>query len=240
MPSSTIPDFVSGRRDVLADLSFDHLRPSIKAVAFDLDGTLCDSIMQIVLCTRLSFEAMGLPQPEENAIKGMIGKRLQEGLTSLLAEDQKHLGEELTRIYRERFAEVDEIKETRLFPWVGDLLLHLKSRGLKIAYASGKSTRGIQRSLEESILGDYCDAMCAGDEVPSKPHPAMAVITARRLGLEPYQVLGVGDAGMDVQLFQNAHCASCGVQSGVWSGDALVKLQPNLLLPHAGHLRDFL
>lgn len=233
-------NFVEGRRDLELDLSFAPWRGCIKAVAFDLDGTLCDSIMQIVKCASLSFAAMGLPIPEVNAVKGIIGKRLQEGLTDLLPADQKHLGPELTRIYRDRYAEVEGIRETRLFPWVGDLLQHLKDRGLKIAYASGKSTRGIERSLSESILGRYCDCFCAGDEVPSKPHPAMAVRVAQRLNLPCYQILGVGDAGMDVQMFQNASCVNCGVQSGVWSGTALRTLQPNLLLPDAGRLMAWL
>ncbi len=233
-------NFVEGRRDLELDLSFTPWRGCIKAVAFDLDGTLCDSIMQIVQCASLSFAAVGLPIPEVNAIKGIIGKRLQEGLTDLLAADQKHLGPEVTRIYRECFAETPEIRETRLFPWVEPMLQHLKDRGLKIAFASGKSTRGIERSLSESILGDYCDCFCAGDEVPSKPHPAMAWKTAQRLGLSCHQILGVGDAGMDVLMFQQASCVSCGVQTGVWSGDALQTLQPNLLLPYAGRLTAWL
>lgn len=233
--------FVYGRRDLTCDLSFSPFKGALRAVAFDLDGTLCDSIGQIVQCARLSFAALKLPCPDELSIKGIIGKRLQEGLESLLPPNlARERGDELTRVYREIFAELPEIRETRLFPWVPSLLAHLKDHGLKIAFASGKSRRGIERSLQESILGDYCCTFCAGDEVPSKPHPAMAQVVAQRLRLAPWMILGVGDAGMDVQMFQHASCVSCGVASGVWSSDALLTLRPNLLLPHAGWLCDFI
>ena len=233
--------FVAGRRDLTVDLSFSPFKGGIKAVAFDLDGTLCDSIGQIVQCAQLSFKALKLPCPNELAIKGIIGKKLQEGLESLLPPDLvPAFGDKVTQVYRDTFAQLPEIRETRLFPWVPALLAHLKDRGLKIAFASGKSRRGIERSLNESILGDYCTVYCAGDEVPSKPDPAMARVVAQRLHLPCAAILGVGDAGMDVELFQNASCVSCGVQSGVWSGEALLQLKPNLLLPHAGALMDFL
>ena len=232
--------FVSGRRDLCLDLSFAPFKGAVKAVAFDIDGTLCDSIWKIIKCARLAFNELKIPQPEENAIKAIIGKKLQEGLESLLPEGFMHLGDQVTHCYRDIFADLPEIRETRLFPWVGGVLRQLHESGFKIAYASGKSKRGIERSLAESVLGDYCDALCAGDEVPSKPHPAMAQLVARRLRLPTFTILGVGDAGMDVQLFQNASCVSCGVQSGVWSGEALLQLRPNLLLPHIGFLPQFL
>ncbi len=235
-----VENFTAGARDLNQDLSFAPFARQVKAVVFDLDGTLCDSVGQIVQCTRLTFKYLDLPQPEEDAIKAIIGKKLQEGLESLLPAEIKHRSAEVTAVYRDLFAEKPDIRETRLFPWVPELLSFLKSHGYKIGYASGRSRKGIERSLAESILGNFNDGFCAGDEVPSKPNPAMARIAAQRLGAQCHEILGVGDAGMDVQLFQNASCVSCGVQTGVWSGPALLRLKPNLLLPHAGLLPSYL
>ena len=81
---------------------------------------------------------------------------------------------------------------------------------------------------------------CAGDEVPSKPHPQMALTVARRLGIEPETMLGVGDTDMDIELFQNAKAMSAAVQTGVWSGDAIKSLNPDIIVPSLVDLKDIL
>lgn len=224
--------FVDGRRDLTLNLSWDPFVSAVRAVAFDIDGTLTDSIGQIVDCTRRTFEHCKLPQPDERAIKAMIGKKLREGLATLVEDPSDDvLVDHITQVYRDIYAEVPEIACVKLFPGIGDMLKDLRDKGYKIAYASGKSRRGILRAMDESVLGDYCDALCAGDEVPSKPAPDMMYVLSHRLRLNTFEIAGAGDAGMDVQMFQNASCVSCAVQTGVWSGEALQLLQPNLLLP---------
>ena len=52
--------------------------------------------------------------------------------------------------------------------------------------------------------------------------------------------LGVGDSGLDIKMYQNASCMSLGVQTGVWSGDALLTLKPDMLLKSIGDLTSYL
>lgn len=228
--------YVKGRRDLFLVENFKNLRPKIKAVAFDIDGTLTDSIGQIVQCTHYTFDKLKIKRIDDDVIKGMIGKKLHEGLVSILPKEYLHLQDKIADIYRQTFIEHDEIHKSIVFDGVAELFKVLKAQNIKIGYASGKSTIGIKRNLNETVLGAYCDGFCAGDEVPSKPDPKMAQVLATRLNVNCDEILGVGDAAMDVQMFQNAGCYSCGVQSGVWSGDALLTIKPDLIVPKVSDL----
>lgn len=228
--------YVKGRRDLYDVKNFESIRPRIKAIAFDIDGTITDSIGQIVACTHYTFDALNIPRVDDDIVKGMIGKKLQEGLISLLEPQYLHLSSKIADVYRQTFIEHTEIHETRIFDGIRELFEVLKSKNIKIAFASGKSTIGIKRNLTESFLGEYCDSFCAGDEVPSKPDPSMIHTLAQRLAIKENEILGVGDAAMDIQMFHNAGSFSCAVQSGVWSGEALQSVNPDLLVPHAKDL----
>lgn len=99
---------------------------------------------------------------------------------------------------------------------------------------------GIKRTLDATFLGDYCDGICAGSEVPSKPNPLMMQTVCQRLNVNVNKVLGVGDSGLDIKMYQNANALSLGVQTGVWSGEALKELHPTFLLPAIGDLTRYL
>jgi len=233
-------DYVEGRRDLVMTDSFEVFKHDLKAVVFDLDGTLCDSVGQIIACAKHTFAEAGLPEPEDKAVMGTIGLELCEGLTSLLPNERKNEGAEITALYRKIFLENSEYRKDHIFEGVKPLFDKIREKGLIIGYASGRHMEGIRRTLDATFLGDYCDGICAGSEVPSKPDPMMMNVLCERLGVEPYQVLGIGDSGLDIGMFNNAHSHSLGVQTGVWSGDALLTLKPDMLLPKVSELASYL
>ncbi len=233
-------NFASGRRDVVLDDTLCDILKKVQAVIFDLDGTLTDSIGTILACTHKTFEIEGLPQPTDETIMGTIGKELSEGITSMLPQDKKSLGKEITAHYREIFINTPEFVVDRIFPGCEDLMKALREHGIKIGYASGRSRTGMLRTLDATFLGDYCDALASGNESPSKPDPQMMYKVCDRLGVDPKDTLGVGDAQLDILMFKNAKAFSLGVQSGVFSGDALLNLKPDAILPYASMLKDYL
>ena len=228
--------FTQGRRDLIDTEKFSLFKHEIKAVVFDIDGTLIDTIGQIIECTRLTFSHHSLPIPPQADIQSIIGKKLLEGLTSLLPQDKKSLGEAVTATYRSFYAADEKLRQNILFNGVNELFTLLKNKNYKIGIASGKSTAGINRTLEETGLDVFVDAVCSGDEVPSKPDKAMMLTVAERLFLEPHELLGVGDAGMDIEMYHNAGSHSCAVESGVWSGDGFKVLKPEITVPDVSHL----
>ena len=230
---------IEGRRDIVFDADAKKILSNLEAVVFDLDGTLTDSIGQILSCTHATFEYLGFPQPEDKAIMSTIGLELGEALTSLLPEDKKHLGASVTKDYREIFKSRRDFQLDNLFSGIEPLMKKLRSLNIKIGYASGRSMQGIERTMNASFLGNYCDGICAGSEVPSKPDPTMMHTLCKRLNVKEDHVLGVGDSGLDIKMYQNAGALSLGVQTGFWSGDALMTLKPSMLIKSIGDLTSY-
>lgn len=233
-------EFTKGKRDLVKDFKLAQKLKQIECIAFDLDGTLQDSIGQIVSCTKEVFALYNLAQPSYEKIVSMIGMALNEGLEYILDDEHKHLSEAITKSYRELYKQSNYLNQIKLFDNTKPLLQAIKDRGLKIAYASGKSRVGIQRALDNSILGDYVDAFFPGDECLSKPDSQMMDKLRDHFNLKPWQILGVGDSGLDIYMFKNAQNLSLGVQTGVWSGDGLLAINTDFILPKACDLINYL
>ncbi len=135
------------------DLGLAKLLTSVQALAFDLDGTLCNSIGNIISCTNFTFDAHNYRRPDESSIIKTIGLRLEEGLRELLPDEHKQEYLEFTASYREIFAQHPEFMIDTLYPGVPELMQKLKKRGIKIGFVSGRCLKGIERTLSNTVLG---------------------------------------------------------------------------------------
>lgn len=221
------------------DLGLAKLLTSVQALAFDLDGTLCNSIGNIISCTNFTFDVHNYRRPDESSIIKTIGLRLEEGLRELLPDEHKQEYLEFTASYREIFAQHPEFMIDTLYPGVPELMQKLKKRGIKIGFVSGRCLKGIERTLSNTVLGDYCDAISAGDEAPSKPDPALMYLLSKRLKIACKDMLGVGDALIDIYMYKSSGAKALGVQSGVNTAEELQKASPDFLLPFAGDLNAY-
>lgn len=213
-----------------------------KVIAFDVDGTLTDSIEQIITCFQRTFTYANLPVPSPEAIKGTIGMTLNLGIRSLLPDPSDiRLGEEITQLYRDTFAVSKDVSETRLFPDCIKLLSTLHERGYILAIASGKSQVGVKRVFNDiPKLQDYFSIVCTGDMCESKPSPAMINLIAARAHVKPGEILGVGDATLDMQMFRNAKCHELGVLTGVNDEYDFEDFDAEFYLPHVTDLLNYL
>lgn len=213
-----------------------------RLLAFDVDGTLTDSIKQIIACFQRTFTYAHLPIPSDDAIKGTIGMSLRLGIQKLLPDPQdERMGEEITQLYRDTYAESYDLHSTRVFPKVLDTLQLFKDRGYILAIASGKSSVGVQRMLDEiTEFNDLFDFICTGDMCESKPSPAMMQLLSAKAGVPMSQILGIGDALLDIQMCQNAGCHILGVLSGVCDYYDLSDAHCEFILPKATDLAQYL
>lgn len=230
------------RRDLIKMDGFGEVLPKIKAVAFDLDGTLCDSVGRIIACTCELFATLGLPRPSDSDITATIGMRLEEGLRKLLPPKMKSEYLEVTKKYREIFLSHAEFQIDKLFPKVQEVMEALRARDLKIGFVSGRVTMGVMRTMNCSCLGQYMDALSCGEDGPSKPDPTLMKVFSKRLDIPCENILGIGDADLDIGMCRGAGAYALGVQTGVCSGDKLASLTnpPHFLIPKIGDLLDYL
>lgn len=205
-------------------------------VIFDWDGTLFNSVGQIV--ASLQFAAQQHQQPlSDDAAKSIIGLGLPEVMQTLFP-DVPELHSAILDTYAEHY--VAHSQDDQWFDGVGDMLHDLKQRGFKLAVATGKSRRGLDRVLAKTQSQDLFDITRAASETQSKPHPQMLQEILSYTGVAPEQAIMVGDSSYDLQMAQNIEMPRVGVSYGVHSVDVLQQYKPLMIADDVTALHHYL
>jgi phosphoglycolate phosphatase len=207
-------------------------------IAFDWDGTLFDSTALIARCIQRAAVDIGLPEPEFERAKYVIGLGLRDALEHAvpgLAEDRYP---ELGLRYRHHYLASEH--ELSLFDGTLAMLEALKARHHWLAVATGKNRVGLDRVLASSELGHLFDGSRTADETRSKPHPQMLLELMREFGVEPERTLMIGDTTHDLLLAQNAGVASVGVSFGAHDHETFADLKPLFVAHSTRELHDWL
>jgi 2-phosphoglycolate phosphatase len=211
----------------------------VRAVLFDLDGTLADTAPDLVgALNRLRREQGLAPLPLEAARRhASAGARglLHVGF-GLTPEDAhfERLRDAFLDYYDARVCE-----ETRLFPGMAELLAAIERRGIAWGVVTNKSTRFTPRILAALGLAQRASCVVCSDTVGHiKPHPASLLEAAYRLALDPGRCVYVGDDLRDVQAAHAAGMRSVAVEYGYlgtgsapheWHADAMIARPTDLI-----------
>ncbi len=141
-----------------------------RLLVFDWDGTLADSEVQIIAAMQMAIDDVGATQRTDDDIRNIIGLGLNESVAALYPQmdcDERHL---LAEKYRQHYLSLS-VEEIPLFPGVRETLQNLLDQGYLLAVATGKSRRGLDRSLQEAGLDEFFHTSRCADESISKPNP---------------------------------------------------------------------
>ena len=212
----------------------------IKAVIFDIDGTLMDSVGRIIKTMQLSFREQGIPEPDAAAAKEVIGLSLKEAAEQLLPEAAPDVCQALVAAYRKNYTLLEDREPTELFRDAVPFLRELRRRGFYTGLATGKSRKGCRRVLEGYGLSQYIDVSVAGDEFPSKPAPDMLLAAVGMLGLPAASCLMAGDSELDLLMAERAGMPGAGVLTGVHDRERLASCHPIVIAENLTELRRLL
>ncbi|WP_090231266.1 HAD-IA family hydrolase [Pseudomonas kuykendallii] len=211
--------------------------PDYELLIFDWDGTLCDSIGRIVDSMRAAASLDGLGERSDEAIKGIIGLGLPEAIATLYPE-LVEVGR--VEVFRQRYAErymALDMRPSPLFPGVVECLESFRRRGLRMAVATGKSRRGLDRVLAGHGWLDYFEITRCADETASKPDPLMLNEILVHCGVPPEKALMVGDSSFDLDMARRAGIDSVAVGYGAQSLSELLAFAPKLAINEFSELR---
>ncbi|MHC6224706.1 HAD family hydrolase [Pseudomonas sp. X10] len=215
------------------------MHPDYELLIFDWDGTLADSIGRIVLAMNLAAERAGEASSAERAVKGIIGLALSEAISVLYP----HLDPDQVVAFRQHYADIymalDE-QPSPLFEGVVESLEAFRADGYRLAVATGKARRGLDRVLRANGWENYFDITRAADESRGKPHPQMLEEILVHCRVEPTRALMVGDSSFDLLMAREAGMHSVAVGYGAMSLQALSEFGPQLCIDHFSQLRDWL
>ncbi|WP_406007551.1 HAD family hydrolase [Streptomyces sp. NBC_00637] len=188
------------------------------AVLFDLDGTLLDTPGAIAGVLHRVLEWSGRPDVPADRVRATVGKPLGIVFAELMGLPEEHpeVTDAVAR-FREQFRREVVPEAARLvFPGVPELLSRLRDEGLRIAICTSKIRASALELLEPAGLVDAFDAVvCHGMAPRGKPHPDLALLAARSVGIAPRRCVVVGDAVDDMRMATAAGMPAVGVSYGV-------------------------
>lgn len=198
-------------------------------IIFDWDGTLMDSAAKIISCMQKAAVRCGVEIPSADAVSHIIGISLKPAIKQLFNTDDEELAERLTLAYKEVYLGADTTP-CPLFEGVDNMLGDLTAAGVKLAVATGKARRGLNRAWEQTGTGHYFTTSRCADEADSKPSPDMLLQLLEEQGLTAAQALMIGDTTYDMQMAQAIGMDRIGVSYGVHAAVNLARHHPKAIV----------
>lgn len=215
------------------------MRRDYDLLIFDWDGTLADSIGRIVQAMHAAAERAGYPLCSDDAVKGIIGLALPEAISTLYPE----LVEAEVMAFRQHYADIYmalDDQPSPLFPGVVEALDAFRSEGYRLAVATGKARRGLDRVLKANGWEQFFDITRAADETRGKPDPLMLHEILAHCQVPASKALMVGDSSFDLLMARNAGMHSVAVGYGAMSLEVLSVHEPRLSIGHFSELQSWL
>jgi 2-phosphoglycolate phosphatase len=214
------------------------LREGIRAVLFDLDGTLIDSAPDLAGAANEMLAARGLPGLPFETLRPMAGSGARGMLGTALQVLPGHADYEALKIeFLDRY-EARMLRETSVFPAVPPLLAALSRAGLAWGIVTNKAERFALPLSRALGLAAEAAVIVGGDSTPhTKPHPAPLLEAARRAGVAPAHCIYVGDDERDVIAGQAAGMQTAAVAWGyLGQGRAIEAWGATIVLSSPGEL----
>jgi phosphoglycolate phosphatase len=207
----------------------------VRAVAFDLDGTLVDSAPDLAAAANAMLEALGHARLPEARIVALIGNgidRLVDGALAAStgrATDTRPLAT-ASALFRRCYAE-RLFDRSRVYPGVIEGLEALDALGVARCCITNKASAFTMPLLDAADLARrLAFALCADRPEERKPAPDMLIAACTRLDVAPGEMLYVGDSRIDIEAARAAGCPVAVVDYGYHHGFSLAAERPDWII----------
>ncbi|KAA0019119.1 HAD-IA family hydrolase [Salinicola corii] len=198
-------------------------------VIFDWDGTLMDSAARIVACMQAAARELQWSVPSDAAVRDIIGLGLPEAVAMLFPGVTAADRDQLREAYGHQFRIADRIP-TPFFPGVveGIECLRQDSR-CRLAVATGKSRRGLDRVFGHESCGGWFAASRTADLTRSKPHPQMLEELLAECEVPIGEAVMIGDTEYDLEMARAIGMDRVAVTYGVHERQRLQHSDPRFV-----------
>ncbi|MCP4395477.1 MAG: HAD-IA family hydrolase [Alphaproteobacteria bacterium] len=186
-------------------------------VIFDIDGTLIDSLHNIVAAAKEAVYTNGFAEPSDDQIRKGIGLSLSDAISRLLPDDTNStVINKVTTSYKEAFSRqviMPNFHEP-MFDGAKECINALNSKDILLGVATGKGHKGLIRNLTSHDMLNSFVTLNTADNCPGKPHPGMIEKAMNETDSNKEETVMVGDTTFDILMGRNAGIKTIGVSWG--------------------------
>lgn len=214
-------------------------RAGFDTFIFDLDGTLLDTLPDLVVLTNTALREQGFPERTRDEIHSFVGGGAEVLIRMAVPPEATP---EQTQVTLERWRElypVIGLDLTRPYPHMVETLQELKRRGVRLGVLSNKFDQGVQEVIASFMPGLFDVLHGEREGIPRKPDPTGLLRTMDELGAAPERTAYVGDSRNDVATSRNAGVFGVSVTWGYTSSELLGSVNPDAMIDDPMELLDF-
>lgn len=213
-----------------------------KAVLFDLDGTLINSLEDLADSANYALTQKGYPVHETEKYKYFVGDGVAKLMERILPEDKRNKveAEGLLNIYLPYYKE-HSFDKTQPYEGIKEALFNLKKRGIKLAVVTNKPDLHAKVIVERFFGGRLFEAVMGNtSDCPVKPAPDIVIKTLSLLGNNPQETFFVGDTAVDMLTAKNSGCIPVGVTWGFRTSEELLLNGAELIIDNPCELETLI
>ncbi len=211
----------------------------IKLVAFDLDGTLANTLADLATAVNYALQQHGLPAYPVEDYRYFVGNGVDNLMSAVLKEhDTPQLREQMKAEFSAYYAN-HSLDHTTGYPGMGELLRELDQSGVMTAVISNKPHAFVPAILKK-LYPRHSFTLAWGQQpdLPRKPAPDALLRVLESCGAEREETLYVGDSNVDVAFAHNAGVKVCGVSWGFRGAEELHNAGADIVVDTAEELRE--
>ena len=199
----------------------DQNTPTFDTFIFDLDGTLLDTLPDLVELTNAALNEQGFPSRTTDEIHSFVGNGARALMYQAVPADATtEQAEAAMRRWMELYPVIGN-KLTEPYPHIEEALAELAARGINLGVLSNKFDQGVHDVIDAYLPGMFHVKHGECADIPRKPDPTGLLRSIAELGSTPDRTAYVGDSPGDVAVSRNAGTFAIGVAWGYHHADDL-------------------
>ncbi|MBM7022322.1 HAD family hydrolase [Treponema sp. Marseille-Q4523] len=194
-----------------------------KAVIFDMDGTILDTLDDLASSVNYALEANGLPKRTREEVRRFVGNGAVKLIRRAVPEGtEDDLFDKVFALYTSYY-DVHCADATKPYDGITELLAILRSKGVKTAVVSNKPDEAVQILVETYFPHLFDAAVGTRDGIKTKPAPDSVFEIIKKIGAEKKDCVYVGDSEVDIETAKNAGIPCISVSWGFKESEFLAE-----------------
>jgi phosphoglycolate phosphatase len=207
-----------------------------KAVLFDMDGTVLNTVEDLTDAMNHSLNKFGFPSRTIEEVKSFLGKGPTHFVNCAVPEGTDEATRRTLQAYNEEYYDTHCQIKTAPYPGIMELLGALRQQGIKLAVISNKQDPAVQALAQQHFNGLMELAVGTGPDVACKPNPAAVLKAMEQLNVTKAETVYVGDMDVDMNTAKNAGIDCICVAWGFMGRKKLESLGAKLIVDNTDEL----